>query len=144
MAGAPTHWQTLSGDADPNPEFLDVWYNEFDAISPWSVGRYHNEDAADRFAKEKVRKDIEALKSNTGGRKVDYVPVVFPGFSVRSRLSFLFLMSRPIHLYQGLNLSQGKWGFNEVPRDGGRFLWRQVYNVRKEGARIIYGAMWDE
>ena len=31
MAGAPTHWQTLKGDADPNPEFLQVWYNEFDA-----------------------------------------------------------------------------------------------------------------
>lgn len=82
MAGAPTHWQTSSGDADPNPDFLDVWYNEFDAISPWTVGRYHNEDTADRFAREKVRKDMDALKSNSGGRKVDYIPVVFPGFSV--------------------------------------------------------------
>lgn len=45
---------------------------------------------------------------------------------------------------QGINLSQGKWGFNEIPRDGGRFLWRQIFNVKKEGAGIIYGAMWDE
>ncbi|THG98080.1 hypothetical protein EW145_g7486 [Phellinidium pouzarii] len=125
MAGAPTHWQTLRGDADPNPEFLHVWYNEFDAVSPWTVGRYHNEETVDRFAKEKVQKDIEALKNNTGGRKVDYIPVVFPGGS-------------------GFNLSQGKWGLNEMARDGGRFLWRQVYNVRKAGVRIIYGAMWDE
>lgn len=45
---------------------------------------------------------------------------------------------------QGINLSQGKWGFNEIARDGGRFLWRQIFNVKKEGAGIIYGAMWDE
>ena len=66
MAGAPTHWQTLKGDADPNPEFLQVWQNEFDAISPWTVGRYHNEETIDRFAREKVQKDIEALKCNAG------------------------------------------------------------------------------
>lgn len=84
MAGAPTHWQTLTGDADPNPAFLDVWYHEFDAISPWTIGRYNNEDAADRFVVEKVRKDMEALKNNSEGRKVDYIPVVFPGGSVSS------------------------------------------------------------
>ena len=82
MAGTPTHWQTSTGDADPNPEFLDVWYNDFDAISPWTVGRYNNEDAADRFAEEKVKKDMEALRSNTNGRHVDYIPVVLPGGSV--------------------------------------------------------------
>ena len=92
MAGAPTHWQTLSGDADSDPAFLDVWYNEFDAISPWTVGRYNDEETADRFAKVKVKKDIEALKANTGGRHVDYIPVVFPGGSVSLGTS---LRSRP-------------------------------------------------
>ncbi|TDL22387.1 hypothetical protein BD410DRAFT_828484 [Rickenella mellea] len=125
MAGAPTHWQTLTGDADSNPAFLDVWYNEFDAISPWTIGRYHDEDSADRFAAEKVKKDIEALKENARVRNVDYIPVVFPGGS-------------------GYNLSDGKWSFNGIPRDGGRFLWRQIFNVRRQGVRIIYGAMWDE
>lgn len=127
MAGSPTHWQTLAGDADPNPDFLPVWYNEFDAISPWTVGRYHDEESADRFAREKIAKDLAALDDprNTKGRKVDYIPVVFPGAS-------------------GHNLTQGKWGLNAQPRDGGRFLWRQLFNVRKAGARIIYGAMWDE
>lgn len=95
MAGAPTHWQTHTGDADPNPAFLDVWYNEFDAISPWTVGRYNNEDSADRFAVEKVRKDMEALKNNTGGRNVDYIPVVLPGGSVS------YLVG---HLCHGINV----------------------------------------
>ena len=45
---------------------------------------------------------------------------------------------------KGINLSAGKWKYNEIPRDGGRFLWRQIYNAKKEGAGIIYGAMWDE
>ena len=83
MAGAPTHWQILRGDADPNPGFLDVWYNEFDAISPWTVGRYHDEESADQFLVEKVRKDIKALKENTSARRVDYIPVIYPGSSVR-------------------------------------------------------------
>ena len=84
MAGAPTHWATLSGDADSNPGFRDVWMYDFDAISPWTIGRYGSEDAADRYAVERIRTDMELLKTGEarGGRKVDYVPVVFPGGSV--------------------------------------------------------------
>lgn len=41
-------------------------------------------------------------------------------------------------------MSQGKWVFNGAPRQGGRFLWRQLYNARRYGAKIVYGAMWDE
>ena len=41
-------------------------------------------------------------------------------------------------------MSQGKWAFNGAPRQGGRFLWRQLYNARRYGAKIVYGAMWDE
>ena len=45
---------------------------------------------------------------------------------------------------QGYNLSEGKWKWNDAPRNGGRYLWRQVYNVRRHNVRTIYGAMWDE
>ena len=94
MAGAPAHWRSLRGDADPDPGFLDVWLNEFDAVSPWSVGRFGDEEAADNFARENVRKDMKLLgdgmrqrrgAGEMSARKVDYVPVVFPGFSVSSR-----------------------------------------------------------
>ena len=33
---------------------------------------------------------------------------------------------------------------NDIRRNGGQFLWRQIYNARRAGVRIIYGAMWDE
>ncbi|KAH7908785.1 hypothetical protein BJ138DRAFT_1174013 [Hygrophoropsis aurantiaca] len=127
IAGAPAHWRTSVSDSDRNPEFVDVWLNEFDAICPWTVGRYGNEDDADRFAEEKIKGDVELLKKQVeeGKKKVDYMPVVLPGGS-------------------GYNLSQGKWGFNDIKRNGGRFLWRQIYNARKLGIRTIYGAMWDE
>jgi hypothetical protein len=85
MAGTPAHWRTSVNDADPNPEFLDVWLNEFDAISPWTVGRYRNEDDAYKFSETKIKGDVELLKKrNEEGRwrKVDYIPVVLPGASV--------------------------------------------------------------
>ena len=92
VAGTPAHWRTSTGDADPNPEFVNVWLNEFDAISPWTIGRYSNEDEADRFAEEKMKGDLELLrKRNDEGtaRKVDYIPVVFPGGSVSFACIFL-------------------------------------------------------
>ncbi|EGN94157.1 hypothetical protein SERLA73DRAFT_78077 [Serpula lacrymans var. lacrymans S7.3] len=127
VAGAPAHWRTSSGDADRDPEFLDIWLNEFDAISPWTVGRYGNEDDADRWGEEKIKTDAEFLRSKgqETGRKVDYMPVVLPGGS-------------------GYNLSQGKWSFNGIKRNGGHFLWKQIYNARRHGVRTLYGAMWDE
>ncbi|KAJ2933265.1 hypothetical protein H1R20_g3825, partial [Candolleomyces eurysporus] len=128
MAGTPTHWRTGDGDADRNPEFIDVWLNEFDAISPWTIGRFKTEDEADNFAEGRMKADADLIqRRNSEGRwkRVDYIPVVFPGGS-------------------GYNLSEGKWAFNDIPRNGGRFLWRQIFNARRAGARIIYGAMWDE
>jgi hypothetical protein len=91
MAGTPTHWRTAEGDADRNPEFLQVWLNEFDAISPWTVGRYSTEHDADNFANTKMKGDLELItnrnQENNNTRKVDYIPVVLPGGSV----SFFFL-----------------------------------------------------
>lgn len=108
---------------------MDVWLDCFDAISPWTIGRYENIADADRFAEEKIAGDMKLIgernKTVRAGRKLDYIPVVFPGGSSH-------------------NLSEGKLGFDNIPREGGRFLWRQIYNARKSGVRTIYGAMWDE
>ncbi|KIL61791.1 hypothetical protein M378DRAFT_129485 [Amanita muscaria Koide BX008] len=128
MGGAPSQWRTSEGDAERNPALLDVWLTEFDAISPWTVGRYSNEDEADRFTNERMKGDVELLKTRCESglsKKIDYIPVVLPGGS-------------------GYNLSEGKWGLNGIKRNGGRFLWRQIYNACQLGTRIIYGAMWDE
>jgi len=77
----PSQWRTLSGDMDPNPAFLDLFKNEFDALSPWTVGRYHNQETIDRFADERTRGDINELKDLP--RRVDFFPTIFPGGSVR-------------------------------------------------------------
>jgi len=91
MAGVPAYWRTSEGDADRNPEFLTVWLNEVDAISPWTIGRYSSEHEADLFAENRMKGDSELLKkrADEGFRKVDYVPVVFPGGSVRDQ-TFVF------------------------------------------------------
>ena len=108
---------------------MEVWLDCFDAISPWTIGRYTNIVQADRFAEEKITGDMKLIgernKMTRSGRKLDYIPVVFPGGSA-------------------YNLTDGNWSFNGVPREGGRFLWRQIYNAKMSGIRTIYGAMWDE
>ena len=97
VAGTATHWRTSSGDADPNPEFVDILTTDFDMISPWTVGRYANEDDANGFAEEHIRGDMQFLiaKHDAGGKKVDYMPVVLPGGS-------------------GCNMTDGELGFNDI------------------------------
>jgi hypothetical protein len=61
-----------------------VWTECFDALSPWTVGRYTNEEEADNWGEKRIKADAEYLKKleEDGGRKVDYMPVVLPGGSV--------------------------------------------------------------
>ncbi|KAI9436136.1 hypothetical protein BJY52DRAFT_1329542 [Lactarius psammicola] len=127
LGGAPANWRTSDSDADSNPEFVTAWMQSFDAISPWTVGRYSDQKSADAFAEDRIQGDVMFLAkwTMTRGKRVDYVPVVHPGGS-------------------GFNTSDGHWARNGAPREGGRYLWRQIYNARKWGARIMYGAMWDE
>jgi hypothetical protein len=54
---------------------------------------------------------------------VGYLPVVFPGFSWH-------------------NLNGGP--LNQIPRGGGTFYWRQVYNAMSAGATMMKTAMFDE
>ncbi|KAL0945616.1 hypothetical protein HGRIS_014771 [Hohenbuehelia grisea] len=131
FAGTPTHWRTGTGDAEHDPAFRDIWLNCFDAISPWTIGRFSNEDEADRFAEDVMRPDFDLIKKRNqeaemkGEKKIDYIPVVFPGGS-------------------GFNMTEGKWALNGIKRNGGKFLWKQIFNARRQGARVMYGAMWDE
>lgn len=85
IAGSPSHWRTSSVDSDTNPEFLDIWLNEFDAIRPWSVGRYKTEQDADDFAEYVMKEDVNLLNrrnAENDKRHVEYMPVVYPGSSV--------------------------------------------------------------
>ncbi len=53
------------------------------------------------------------------------MPVAWPGFS-------------------WWNLKKGAAPFNQIPRHGGRFFWRQAYNAQAAGANMLYVAMFDE
>ncbi|KAK7056928.1 hypothetical protein VNI00_002646 [Paramarasmius palmivorus] len=127
IAGVPSHWRTSDGDADPNPEFLDLWLNEVDAILPWTVGCYDDETQVNEYA-ERLEEDLRLLRVRQKvekWRNVEYMPVVFPGCS-------------------GFNTSGGQWNFNSIKRNGGQFLWRQIYNACNNGVTTLYGATWDE
>ena len=124
MGGVPTHWRTLNGDSKSDPAWASV-YRSFDILSPWAVGRYGDEAGADDFMRRQIIPDlVEATAQN-----VEYMPVVFPGFSWHN------LLDGPL---------------NQIPRNGGRFYWRQVYNAIRAyagmnaPAMMIYGAMFDE
>ena len=59
---------------------------------------------------------------------IEYLPVVFPGFSWHNLFS-----------HRGED-----WPLNQIPRLGGRFYWHQAYNAIGAGARGVFVAMFDE
>jgi len=95
-------------------------YQKLDVISPWTVGVYDNEDAYDQHYEKYQASDVKFCHRN--GQ--DYLPVVFPGFSAKQ-------------------IMDGK-AMNEIPRNGGEFLWRQLFQTARSGAGMVYVAMFDE
>ena len=97
MGGSPAYWRTSESDADRNPEWVNVWLEEFDAISPWTIGRYHDLEGADRFSEWNVKGDLELIRKRNeeaaqgvpNRRHIDYIPVVFPRGSVRAAIVHL-------------------------------------------------------
>lgn len=118
MAGVPPEWRTLDGDSKRDLGWRNA-YRSFDVLSPWFVTRYRNDREADDFRRNRIVPDLAELSS----LGVDYMPVVFPGFSWRN------LKSDPL---------------NQIQRRGGRFWWRQLYNAVSARSTMIYGAMFDE
>jgi hypothetical protein len=119
MGGVPARWRTLGRDSRTDPKWAGV-YRSFDIVSPWSVGRFRDASGIDRFYAEEVRQDL--LETRRLG--IEYLPVVFPGFS-----------------WHNMNPAAP---FNRIPRLGGRFYWRQVGRALQAGNTMLYGAMFDE
>ncbi|MCV9385267.1 NBR1-Ig-like domain-containing protein [Reichenbachiella ulvae] len=117
VGGVPSGWRDLSGDSDTNPAWAAV-YRSLDMISPWTVGRYSSSNV-DNWKTNYIAPDLTEC-SNSG---VDYMPVIWPGFS-------------------WLNIHGGT--FNQHPRNGGEFYWKQAYNAIDAGANFVYVAMFDE
>ena len=119
LGGVPTHWRTLTGDSSTDPAWAAV-YRSYDIISPWTVGRYADDDGVRRFRRDLVEPDL----AEAGRAGADYLPVVWPGFS-------------------WANLMPAE-SLNQIPRRGGQFWWTQLHEFNQAGATMIYGAMFDE
>lgn len=118
MLGVPTGWRTLSRDCVTD-ELLHEIIRLADIISPWTPGRYRDESGVQTHAKTYWRPDGQWCAKNN----IDYLPVVFPGFSWH-------------------NLKSTK--LDEIPREGGRFFWSQFVAAKRAGATMAYVAMFDE
>lgn len=119
MGGVPTYWRTLTADSQTDPAWANV-YRAFDIISPWAVGRYGDTAGADNFRANLIAPDL-ALTRSLG---LDYMPVIFPGFSWHNLFN--------------------NYPVNQIPRHAGNFYWRQAYNAVAAGCTMVYGAMFDE
>jgi hypothetical protein len=96
-----------------------------DVISPWTVGHYRTQAEADAFRKSFIEPDMALAKR----LKIEYMPVIFPGFS-----------------WHNLSVARGDGDkpLNQIPRDCGRFYWHQVHNVVDAGSTMVFNAMFDE
>ena len=119
IGGVPSGWGSLSGDSTVDPQWAKV-YAALDVVQPWTVGRYGNPDAADRWKSSHLMPDEKLAEKN----HQLYMPVIFPGFSWH-------------------NLNRGS-PENQIPRLGGEFMWKQAYNARTAGASMLKIAMFDE
>jgi hypothetical protein len=119
MIGTPTGWRDLDRDALPDPALHGI-LRLADVVSPWTVGRYRNPEQVARHAETVWKPDLAWCVQE----KLDYLPVVFPGFS-----------------WHNLN---PKSPVGDIPRLGGEFLWSQFTAAKAAGAEMIYVAMFDE
>merc|ERR1719510_2774184 len=73
IVGSGYYWRT--GTHDSRSNWKDV-YAEFDLVSPWAVGRYH-QDGYDTLFQNNTVPDKKWLDK----RGLGYAPVIYPGFS---------------------------------------------------------------
>jgi len=119
VGGIPARWRTLSRDSHADVAWARV-YRSFDILSPWIVGQFRDDEGIDRFYREEVAPD----KVETDRLGLEYMPVLFPGFS-----------------WHNMNPTSP---LNPIPRRGGRFYRHQVERALEAGSRMMYGAMFDE
>ena len=123
MVGVPYWWRMLGRDCIADPRMHEL-LAKVDILSPWAVGRFGSPQEATKRGTEVQKADVAWCAEH----KVDYLPVMFPGFSWQ-------------------NLSKGRGveaKFDQIPRLGGKFLWSQALAARRAGATMGYVAMFDE
>lgn len=119
MLGVPYYWRTLNRDTQSSSA-LHTLIKKVDVIMPWAVGRYNNESYANTSGGV-LPEDIRWCESNG----IHYIPLAFPGFTWG-------------------NLRQDPALYDQIPRNEGDFLWKQVAGAKLAGAKSLYVAMFDE
>lgn len=119
MLGVPASWRELKNDAVNDPELLKI-IGMADIVSPWTVGRYANVPDAAHYAETLLKPDLAWCNEHG----IDFLPVVFPGFSWH-------------------NMKEDGPS-NQIPRLHGQFLWSQFCNAKQANVSMIYVAMFDE
>lgn len=122
MLGVPTYWRTLRNDTLPDPLLHEIAALA-DIVSPWTVGRYGTPGEAARHARDVLSGDLAWCRE----RSLDYLPVVFPGFS-----------------WHNMHGPQDRAPVNQIPRQKGEFFRRQIVEDHRAGATSLYVAMFDE
>lgn len=125
LGGLPSYWRSHKRDASSDRDWDRVW-RRLGVISPWSVGRFADGAGADTYRDAVLAPDRKA----TAALGIDYMPVVFPGFS----------WANLVHSSREPDNAKP----NSIPRRCGSFYWRQVHNALSIGASMVYGAMFDE
>jgi len=125
MGGVPSRWRTLTADSRKDAAWAEV-FRAMDILQPWTVGRYRDLESADQWRANLLEADLKKL----GESGQVYMPVVFPGFSWANLMR---TRNQPDRARE-----------NQIPRLGGEFFWRQVYNARAAGATALKIAMFDE
>lgn len=127
MLGVPTYFRELNKDCLPDP-YLHQLIRSADIVLPWMVQRFtpllHKDD--ERY-RDHIMDDIAWCKE----QGVDYVPIIYPGFSWRN-----LSLSKP-----GLARHTA---YGAIPRLGGRFYWDLIHGAVTAGAEMLYVAMFDE
>ncbi len=119
MLGLPMSWRTQGEDCTKDKRIHRI-IKKSDIVMPWSVSRFEYPEYMDFHAKWIWKLDMDWCKKHNK----DYLPVVFPGFSWH-------------------NMMKGS-KFNSIPRQKGRFQWKQYVAAKNAGAKMIYQAMFDE
>jgi hypothetical protein len=122
MLGVPFGWRDGSRDARPSPE-LEGLCARVEVVSPWSVGRYG--DVSDFLRAHKRHQLPDMVWCREKG--VDYLPVIFPGFS-----------------WKNLMAVRGRDPGRPILRGDGTFFREQGRVLIKAGAAMLYVAMFDE
>ena len=127
MLGVPTYFRELDKDCLPDPYLHEV-IKSADIVLPWMVQRFtpllHQDEIRYR---DHVMADIKWCKE----QNVDYVPLVYAGFSWHN------LSKRNPGLARHTS-------YGAIPRVCGKFFWDLAYNAIAAGGQMLYVGMFDE